>query len=121
MSREEEVKNECFGHRRRGLHRFSLRGAVAVGNRGVGVRIDGVSHNLIGGDMPGERNLISGNGEGGVQIESYGAMSNVVSGNYIGTDVNGSTSLSNADDGVKVEGEARYNLIGGDTPGERNQ
>ena len=91
-----------------------------------GVQIDsGASHNTIGGDTPGERNLISGNGGpgygdgAGVWIQDNGTMHNTVSGNYIGTDVNGTSALSNTS-GVWIGEGASYNTIGGDTPGERN-
>jgi hypothetical protein len=44
---------------------------------------------------------------------------NTVSGNYIGTDINGSTSLGN-NVGVVIIYDSRDNVIGGDTAGERN-
>jgi len=89
------------------------------GDRGVYI-VDGASHNVIGGDTPGERNLISGNGRHGVHIEWDGTDSNVVIGNYIGTDVNGTATLPNQENGIEIDDGACYNVIGGDTPGERN-
>ena len=86
-----------------------------------GVQIgNGASYNLIGGDTAGERNLISGNVDNGVYIEGSGTTSNTVSGNYIGTDVNGTAAIPNANTGVYISDGASYNLIGGDTTGERN-
>jgi hypothetical protein len=93
-------------------------GTAVISNTGVGVRIhNGAHNNLIGGSTPGERNLISGNGDGGVL--SINGTANTVSGNYIGTDVSGTAALGNGRDGVYIY-DAAYNRIGGSTPGERN-
>jgi parallel beta-helix repeat protein len=94
-------------------------GASALPNDSDGVEISSAPDNLIGGDTPGERNVISGNGEGGVYISSPDATGNVVSGNYIGVDATGAAALPNIDDGVTIW-DAADNVIGGDTPGERN-
>lgn len=93
-------------------------GTVALGNseHGIGI-VNGPQLNIIGGTTAGERNIISGNGGGGVMI--YGASNNKVSGNYIGTDVTGTTSLGNGS-GIKIHEGARSNTIGGTTEGERN-
>ena len=45
---------------------------------------------------------------------------NVVQGNFIGTDVTGTTPLSNGGSGVVIAGAASNNLIGGTEPGARN-
>jgi hypothetical protein len=103
-------------------------GIVALGNTRNGVQIgDGAQYNVIGGSnassgdsCSGDCNLISGNGSEGVFIYGSGTMSNTVSGNYIGTDTSGTAALSNADDGVEISDGASYNVIGGDTAGERN-
>jgi titin len=96
-------------------------GMADLGNAWDGVIIwGGATHNVIGGDTPGKRNIISGNGQAGVTIYASGTMSNTVSGNYIGTDANGMAALGNMENGVKISESAQYNVIGGDTPGERN-
>ena len=88
------------------------------------VEIDSVGYNLIGGDTPGERNLISGNGtggpDGGVTIQGPGTMSNTVSGNYVGTDASGTAAIPNSQHGVAVKDGASANYIGGASAGERN-
>ena len=50
--------------------------------------------------------MISGNGSDGVYIGTNQgtATGNVVAGNYIGTDVNGTKALANTDDGVAIDG-----------------
>jgi hypothetical protein len=94
-------------------------GTVAMGNLEAGVWIgEGAQHNLIGGDTESERNLISGNRGNGLVID--GGTYNTVSGNYIGTDVTGTTALGNGSGGVSLAWSAQYNLIGGDAPEERN-
>ncbi len=90
---------------------------LANGDAGIILR---APNNLIGGDTVGERNLISGNAADGVEISGSDTMSNTISGNYIGTDVSGTGALANGNAGVFVHEGAQYNLIGGDTEGERN-
>jgi titin len=90
-------------------------GKVAIGNAINGVWItNGASSNTVGG-ASGARNVISGSVNGvGVQIDggSVGyADNNVVSGDYIGTDVTGNKGLGNYD-GVYVD-TASYNTISG--------
>ena len=46
-------------------------------------------------------------------IEINGASGNLITGNYIGTDVAGTTSLGNGNDGILVSSGATTNLIGG--------
>ncbi len=79
---------------------------------GIGIEmIEPCTNNLIGTDADGdndisERNIISGNGispglSGGIWIRYTGAStSNVIAGNYIGTDVTGNKALGNLDVGV---------------------
>ena len=63
-------------------------GGTPLGNWQSGIFIQaGASFNVIGGPNPANRNVISGNNVNGVHIDS--SNSNVVEGNYIGTDANG--------------------------------
>jgi len=101
----------------------NINATAAIPNRGSGVHIrNGAQYNSVGGDTPGERNLISGNGDPhgfGVLIDDSGTMSNTVRGNFIGTDASGTAPLPNTSDGVHIIDGASYNLIGGvnATPG----
>ena len=93
----------------------------AGGNGHSGVFIGaGAQGNLIGGDEPAERNILSGNQWSGAELHNTGTTSNTVAGNYIGTDPDGTVAVPNALYGVRVYGGAQYNTIGGDTVGECN-
>jgi hypothetical protein len=95
-------------------------GTTKLGN-GIGVVISwGAQNNTIGGDTEGERNVISGNDQDGVIIFENNTTGNIVSGNYIGTDKNGTANLGNTQNGVYIGYGAQNNTVGGDTDGERN-
>jgi len=102
-------------------------GSTAVGNGRTGNFGDGVvlytgaRFNRIGSDGNGqgdlaERNVISGNEYSGVRL--VGVNTNVVAGNYIGTDATGSRAIPNRNFGVLAEGGAANNRIGTDGNGQ---
>ena len=94
-------------------------GSAAVANR-VGVSIgSGASANVIGGAASEARNLISGNNAIGIIITDSGTTLNLVEGNLIGTDNDGSGRLGNAS-GVTVSSGASGNVIGGTDAGAGN-
>jgi len=86
-------------------------GSRALGNSGIGVFIcGGAAHNRIGGTEARERNIISGNGGNGVSLMDKG-NSNVIVGNYVGTDVTGTIDLGNRGHGISMELAGFNNLI----------
>jgi hypothetical protein len=89
-------------------------GTTAVANS-IGVDVEG-PNNTIGGTIAGAGNVISGNKNDGVVIDSS-ASGVAVEGNYIGTDVTGAKAIANVN-GVYVAGNT--NTIGGTTSGARN-
>lgn len=100
-----------------------------VGSQQVGIAITSAGNNLIGGTTPGARNIISGaridnNDKGaGVAIDGRtkgpaAASGNVIVGNYIGTDVTGTSPIVN-NAGVYID-TAMNNRVGGTTAAERN-
>ncbi|HOX58683.1 MAG TPA: right-handed parallel beta-helix repeat-containing protein [Candidatus Paceibacterota bacterium] len=97
----------------------TVAGTSALGNSTNGISIYNASGNQIGGTSAATRNIISGNGASGVSIYGPSAMNNTVQGNYIGTQVNGGLALSNAADGITLNG-TRANTIGGTNLGAGN-
>ena len=72
-------------------------GTAAIGNLN-GVKIAyGAKNNTIGGDMPGEGNVISGNVENGVLIEGSDSTGNTISHNSI--TANGGAGIENVNGG----------------------
>jgi hypothetical protein len=89
-------------------------GTVAVPNAG-GVRVLSANANvLIGGAIPGEGNLISGNNSHGVALDS-GTNAVSVLGNLIGTRADGTTALPNQGAGITLSG-SNHSIGLGSTP-----
>jgi len=94
-------------------------GSAAVSNAADGVTISGAVGNLVGGTSAALRNVISGNGGRGVFINAGGAAANLIQGNFIGTDANGTNKLANTFSGVEIF-RASSNMVGGTISGARN-
>jgi hypothetical protein len=89
-------------------------GAAAVANTLDGILAErGASGNTIGGEAPGARNLISGNGEYGLSLQAPGS---VIQGNFIGTDLMGQRAIGNQTGIYGIFG----GTIGGTAPEDRN-
>jgi hypothetical protein len=98
-----------------------INGTAALGNIIDGVAIEsGATANTVGGTATGATNVISANGGSGVYISGSGTSSNVVLGNKIGTDVNGTARLGNAANGVLIQFGATANTVGGTATGAAN-
>ncbi|MBI5384315.1 MAG: hypothetical protein HZA90_06465 [Verrucomicrobia bacterium] len=85
---------------------------------GVGL-FSGAFGNVLGGTVPAARNVISGNIDYGVVIANEGSVSNLVLGNFLGTDPSGAISVPN-NIGVGVIGAAAFNFVGGTNEGAGN-
>lgn len=94
-------------------------GRLRLGNTQDGIHISDGAMNRIGGSAAVDRNVISGNGGDGIQIQRAAADSNEVRGNYIGTDATGLTAVPNTGMGIFITG-ASSTFIGGTAQGERN-
>ncbi|MPM67433.1 hypothetical protein SDC9_114355 [bioreactor metagenome] len=70
----------------------------------------GTKYNTIGGTTPSERNIFSGNRFGGIEIADQGTSFNMISGNYIGTDITGLQARPNLY-GISVISECSQNTI----------
>jgi hypothetical protein len=97
----------------------ALGGTNGLGNANAGVGITDAANNQIGGTAASERNIISANGNGNVFIVESKAVGNKFVGNFIGTDINGRTALSNRSEGIFIRA-ASSNIIGGELPGAGN-
>jgi titin len=109
-------------------------GTAAAPNLDSGVIVESAGSpastaNLVGGPTAGDRNIISGNKGDGVDMG--GSSANFIEGNYIGTDVTGTStgtdgkSLGNLYDGVymydgSTPSDTQNNIIGGTTAGSGN-
>ncbi|MBV9468266.1 MAG: right-handed parallel beta-helix repeat-containing protein, partial [Abitibacteriaceae bacterium] len=97
----------------------NLSGTAALANKGAGVTIaNQAQHNTVGGTVAAARNILSGNTQG-VFLVDKGTDSNIIQGNYLGTDVTGNKALPNRDCGVAIWG-GQHNLVGGSVTGARN-
>lgn len=94
-------------------------GSTAMGNVLDGVSIQNAPTNTIGGTAAGAGNVISANGDDGVEIRSASSTGNLVEGNRIGTDSIGTIDLGNTFDGVYIF-TSSGNTIGGTTAAARN-
>jgi hypothetical protein len=94
-----------------GLHADGTVGANA--DMGVLIR-SGATGNII------QNNVISGNGNHGIQIRNAGTDNNVVTGNIIGLTTNGTAAAANGGSGIQIYDYASNNQIGGTTAAERN-
>jgi hypothetical protein len=93
-------------------------GTIDLGNSRAGVLLYNTIRNLIGGTGAGEGNLISGNG-GGIVFFHPESKENLVQGNLIGTQKDGSSPLGNGV-GVQISSGGSNNVVGGTVPGAGN-
>lgn len=97
-------------------------GTAKLGNGLIGILVSGQGSvitgvNTIGGTTAAARNIISGNGQYGLQI--IGGSHLRIQGNFIGTDVNGTGALGNSLYAIYMS-HSLDNQIGGTTPGSGN-
>jgi CSLREA domain-containing protein len=100
-------------------------GNAALGNGSDGINIFDASNTVIGGGAAGARNVISGNGQDGIDISGIDADGTQVKGNTIGLGSDGSTDVGNTVNGILVSqtglsGFLTGTAIGGTGAGEGN-
>jgi hypothetical protein len=78
---------------------------------------NGAVSNLVGGSLPIERNIVSGNLRG--VVIAVGST-NSVQGNFIGTDITGTLPLGNTTSGIQIVSGAANNLVGGPSVSQGN-
>lgn len=101
-------------------------GTDVTGTRALGGSVAGIhvttSNHLIGGLVPGARNVISGNSVG-IQMGggfTGGTVGNVIQGNFIGLNAAGTAQLPNTNQGIAIF-DAVNNTIGGTQAGAGNR
>lgn len=97
-------------------------GTNAAGTKAMegGIYIGFGSNNLIGGTVPGARNVIADSNGSGIHISGTNSTNNLVQGNYVGVGPSGNNRLGNLYDGIWINDGASGNIIGGTNPAARN-
>ena len=88
-----------------------------LANGGNGIFLNS-TNNIIGGTVPGSRNVISGNGYPGIFVGNA-STGTIIQGNYIGPDPTGALDRGNLQNGINID-QANNCVIGGNTPEARN-
>ena len=91
-------------------------GTADLGNGSSALRVEKATNTIIGGTAPGARNVISGNAEGILSLESDGTT---IQGNYVGTDATGMSAIPNGNRAVNFFNDTN-GLLGGQTAAARN-
>src|ERR1051325_11418975 len=112
------ISTAAFSRVQGNLIGSDVTGTNDLGN-GSGVRIIDSSSCLIGGTNAAARNIIVGNGRGGIEGLGVSVSNNVIQGNFIGTDLTGRLALGNGSFGLLFEA-GQANLIGGTVAGAGN-
>ncbi|MFZ1700812.1 MAG: hypothetical protein WBO10_15110 [Pyrinomonadaceae bacterium] len=90
-------------------------GTASLPNTLDGILLSDARTTLIGGlgpNIPTDRNVISGNGRHGISLNA-GSTQNRISGNYIGTGVDGVVPIGNTGNGIRVGDSCSSTIIGG--------
>jgi len=95
-------------------------GEIALSNTLSGVALFGGTQNIIGGTAAGAGNVLSGNGNYGIDARNPVATGNLVQGNLVGLDAKGTNAIGNALGGVHLGVGIQSNTIGGTVTGARN-
>ena len=88
-----------------------LTGQQDVGNGSYGIYIVNADNNVVGGTIPGQENIISGNHRAGLTISN--GDENQIVGNLIGVAAGGESALANGSVGVCLLNGATNNLFSG--------
>lgn len=96
-------------------------GTLALPNSLSGVHLNnGAQGNLIGGSEISAGNVISGNGQDGINVADASTTDNVIAGNFIGIDPSGTSAIANGVNGIILTDGTNGNIVGGGLALERN-
>lgn len=95
-------------------------GDIAISNALDGVRIENFNEpdaltNTIGGNLPSDKNIISGNSMYGIRLVGTHVSMNYIKSNNIGLNQGGTAALKNDSSGIRIEKGANNNVIGSAT------
>jgi parallel beta-helix repeat protein len=90
---------------------------MSLGNL-VGIRLRSAESNMIGGNTPGAGNVVSGNREAGISLQTQSDR-NLIQGNRVGLNSSGDTGPGNGGNGIEVLG-SNENQVGGSIPAAGN-
>lgn len=91
-------------------------GTGALTNADDGIRISSAPDTTIGGSTDNARNVIAApSGRAGIDLTGSAATGTVIQGNYIGTDINGTTRLTAGSFGISVFDVANTTIGGTDS------
>jgi CSLREA domain-containing protein len=94
---------------------------IATDTLAHGLHIEqGAANNRVGSTSAAERNVISGNGRGGVGLWHEGTDGNIVMNNIVGLGPRGDRRVSNRLHGVDLNFGVSNSVVGGTGSGERN-
>jgi len=117
------VRGNFIGTNVMGTAPITPQDVQGVVDKGHSDRIGGANGTTPGGACTGDCNLISGNNINGGIVIDQAAVGSVVMGNFVGTDVTGTQSITNGLQEGYSEGILSYAngaMIGGTTPEARN-
>ncbi len=80
-----------------------------------GTTLASAEYNIIGGNLPNQGNIISGNAQNGITIDAQNggnASNNVIEGNFVGTNAAGTAGIGNSADGVLVNDSGSGTITG---------
>ena len=101
--------NRVFGN----IFGLAADGATAMGNQSSNILIENASSNRIGGLTADSANVISASiNDHGIQISGPASTRNLVAYNRIGTNAAGDQARGNLWQGVAINDDASYNVIG---------
>ncbi len=100
---------------------IDVTGEKPIPNKKDGICIQqGPKKNRIGGALPGEGNVFSGNLSYGIRLDGAGVDENTIMGNKVGVTSDGMAALGNGEGGVVILNGASHNIIGSIKEGNRN-
>jgi titin len=77
-------------------------------------------NDTIGGTAAGAGNVISNNGNHGIELVGSTVVNNLIVGNFIGTDKSGTLPSGNKQDGILIRNGSSGNTVGGTATGAGN-